>query len=266
METKNNDKLLKEAQRWRVLSGIVSEQAQQPQAQQPQTQQPQAQQVDQKTAAAAEASTKQALDAIMKQLPSILQNFSTTVGDKDGQIETGAEQKPQAQPQQQVQPQPQAQPQAQPQQVKEVRQIKFNESKYKESLSNENGELDEALIAGLVASAPAIMNLGGKAIGWVGKKIKSQATQNVGTAIANAGHKLHHTYISTIEKIILPFTKSLTPENRKKAAEAVYLSIIAGLFATSITAPDAMSAVKGQELFAGVKSLLPKILSKVGIS
>ena len=272
-----NNKIMKEAERWKILSGIISEQAPvQPQQvvppstqtqvspqgkpQQNQVQQPQ--QIDAKTVTGAETATQQALNVIVKQLPNLLQKSSTIIGDKDGQLETGEEQVVQAQPQ--VRPQNQGNLQ-QPQQIKEVRQIQFDEGVYDSIVAEASGELDEALIAGLIASAPAIMQLGAKAVGWVGKKINSQATQKVGEVIANAGNKLHHSYIAAIEKIIVPFTKNLKPESRKKAAEAIYLAIIAGLFATSVSAPNVMSAIKANELVAGAQNMLPNILFKLGL-
>jgi hypothetical protein len=207
-----------------------------------------------------EKTMDQGMNSLIQQLPNILKNFTATAGDKDGQLDIAGQQQAQ-QPQQQAQ-----QPQAQQGQVKEsaqMKELKFDENKFKSHLSD---EMNEGGIMGLVASAPAIMQLGGKLIGWTGKKVNSNLMQKWGKNVADAGHKLHHKYIGVLEKVITPFMKNSSKEDVHKAAEAMFMTLVAGLFAGGLTAPDFLTGVKGQELAQYVGKIAPKALGGLGFS
>ena len=215
-----------------------------------------------------EKTMDQGMNSLIQQLPNILKNFTTTVGDKDGQLDIAGQQQ---QNNQQVQGQKQQQQpvqgqQQQPAQVKEsaqIRELKFDENKFKSHLSD---EMNEGGIMGLVASAPAIMQLGGKLIGWTGKKVNSNVMQKWGKSVADAGHKLHHKYIGALEKVIAPFMKNSSKEDVHKAAEAMFMTLVAGLFAGGLTAPDLLTGVKGQELAQYVGKIAPKAMGGLGFS
>jgi hypothetical protein len=209
----------------------------------------------------------QGMAILVQQLPAILKNFTSTVGDKDGQLDIPGQQpntQQTQQPQQQQKTQPQAQTQ-QPQQVQEVsniRELKFDEEKFKSHFQ----ELNEGGIIGLVASAPAIMQLGGKLLGWTGKKANIQFMQKWGKNVAHAGEKLHHKYLAVLEKAIEPFMKNSTPEARHQAAEAMFMTLVAGLFAGGLAAPDVLTGVKGQELASYAGKVTSKALASLGFA
>lgn len=205
----------------------------------------------------------QAMAIIMKQLPNIIKNFSVTSGDKDGQIETGEEanKQPQAQGQQQAKGQPQAQGQV-TKENKEYGQLTFDEEKFNSHIK----ELDESLIAGLMVSTPAIMKMGGWLLQKMGGKANPNVVQKWGQYISKKGEQLHHHYLKSIEGWIAPFTKNMSPEARKKASEAILMGVVAGLFAGHLSHPDALTAIKGQELADYVSKILPKTLSSIGFS
>lgn len=211
-----------------------------------------------------EVSMDQAMAALTKELPNILKSFTASAGDKDSQLDLPGQQQT-TQGQQQAPKAQQQQGQQTQQQVQEsesYKELKFDEAKFKSHLE----ELNEGGILGLVASAPAIMQLGGKMIGWMGKKTNAQFMQKWGKGIAHAGHNLHHKYIGVLEKAVAPFMKNATPEARKQAAEAMFMTLVAGLFAGGLAAPDALTAVKGQELASYVKDMIPKAMGSLGFA
>lgn len=209
-----------------------------------------------------QAAMDQGMADLVKNLPTILQNFTAGAGDKDRQLDLPGQtaQQP-AQAQKTAAQQPQVQ-----QQVKESKEEKgltFDEVKFKSHIDK---ELNEGGILGLVASAPAIMQLGGKLVGWTGKKVNSQFMQKWGKSIADAGHNLHHKYISLLEKIVSPFMKDATPEAKHQAAEAMFMTLVAGLFAGGLASPDALTGVKGQEIAGYFKKMAPKVLTSLGFA
>jgi hypothetical protein len=256
---KRNKTLQEELIRMKCLAGILSEAVNQPAPSA--NQQQGAPQIDpSKAEQNIQTNMKQGMDALMKDLPNILKTFTTTAGDKDGQLDTGEEvvqQKPQtAQPQQ---------PQQNQQQVKEGKNNKeliFYEDKYKSHFR----DLDESLIAGLVASTPGIMQLGGKLLQKMGSKTNPNIIQKFGKSIAGAGEKLHNYYLGTIEKMITPLMPNANPETKKKAAEAIFMVLVSTLFASHIAHPDALSAVKGTEIAEYVKKIIPGVMSSVGFA
>lgn len=203
----------------------------------------------------------QGMNALIKQLPNILKNFTATAGDKDNQLDVAGQQ--QQQPQQQQQAGQQNQAQQQVKESEEGRILRFDEDKFKNHLE---GELNEGGLLGLAASAPAIMQLGGKFLGWTGKKVNSDVMQKWGKSVADAGHKLHHKYIGALEKIIVPFMKGQSHEAIHQAAEAMFMTLVAGLFAGGVASPDMLTAVKGQELAQYVQKMTPKALAAFGFA
>ena len=210
----------------------------------------------------------QGMADLIKNLPTILQNFTASAGDKDRQLDLPGQpaQNTQAQPKAQGQTAQPAQPtqnaQAKPQ-VAEARELKFDENKFRSHIED---ELNEGGILGLVASTPAILQLGGKFVAWTGKKTNAQFLQKWGKGIADAGHNLHHKYIGALEKIVAPFMKGQSKEAVHQAAEAMFMTLVAGLFAGGVAAPDFLTGVKGQELASYAKKMVPKALSTLGFA
>lgn len=265
---KKGKTLQEELSRMKYLAGILNEAVGQPAPggpQAPNTAQQSTPQVDPaKTAQNIQTNMKQGMDILIKDLPTILKTFTTTVGDKDGQLETGeevAQQKPQAAQTQKPQV-AQAQTQQQVKEGKNNKELMFDEDKYNSHFK----DLDESLVAGLIASAPGIMQMGGKLLQKMGSKTNPNMIQKFGQSIAGAGEKLHHVYLGAIEKMIAPLMPNAKPETKKKAAEAVFMVLISTLFASHIAHPDALSAVKGTEIANYVKKLVPGVMSSVGFA
>jgi len=265
---KKGKTLQEELSRMKYLAGILNEAVGQPAPSGQQVPNAPAQQSAQqadpaKTAQNIQTTMNQAMGQLVKDLPNILKNFTTTAGDKDSELDiTGQPQaKTQAQPQQ-AKPQAQAQPQA----IKESdnqRELMFDEDKYKSNLHN---DVNEGGVIGLIASLPVIAKVGGNLISKLGKKVNSQNMQAFGNATAAAGEKLHHVYIGTIENIISPFMKNADPETKHKVAEAVFMTLVGVLFAQGLSNPDLLTHIKGAELVNFVKPLLPASLSLAGLS
>lgn len=259
MRKKKN--LQEELYRMKYLAGIISEAAP---AQQATTQQAVGQQTRQQTPAQQnpqqiekniETTMEKGMDIIIKQLPNILKTYATTQGDKDGKIEI-----PGARNQNQQQSQGQAQKPIQENGV--IRELKFDENKYRENFT----ELNEGGILGLIASAPAIMQLGGKFLSWTGKKANADFLKKWGEKLAHKGHELHHSYIGIIDKALAPFMPNVHINDRKKAAEAIFTTIVALLFAQGISAPDMLTSIKGGELAANAAKMLPKAMATSGLT
>lgn len=235
--------------------------AQQAPAQQAPAQQAPAQQDpqrDQKIAKNIDVTMDQAMNTVVAKLPSILANFAKTSGDKDGSIDApGVYDNNQVQ-----QPQTQAQ---QPQAIKEgvVSEITFDESKFMQCV---DGGLNEGGILGLAMSAPAILKYGGQASKWIGKKMDSQWLQKWGNKTAEAGEKLHHKYIHTIEKVLKPLMPNATPEQLHKAANGVFLGAVGVLFAGSLAHPGMLTGIKGAELGQEAIAALQKSLPSLGFA
>jgi len=212
--------------------------------------------IDANTSKIIQTNMAQGMAELIKSLPNALKTFTTTLGDKDGQLETGEE------PKQVVAPQAGQQAAVAPTPIKENKELSFDENKFKENFT----ELDEALIAGLIASAPTIMKYGGTLLQKMGSKTNPNIIQKFGKVVADSGEKLHHTYLGVIEKLITPLMTNAKPETRHKAAEALFMVLVSGLFASTMMVPDALTAVKGSELSAYIVKQIPNIMSTIGFA
>ena len=215
---------------------------------------------DAKIARNIDATMDQAMSQFVSNLPDMISNFVNTAGDKDGVLDAeGVYDSEQAVQQQQQQQQT-------TQQVNEssVLELKFDESKFLECM--DEGELNEAGIMGLVASAPAILKYGGKASQWVGKKMNSQWLQKWGNRAAKAGENLHHKYIHAIEKVIAPFMPNASKEQIHQAANGIFMGGVAVLFAGGLAHPDALLGVKGAELGEFGAEVFKKAMPQLGFA
>lgn len=222
------------------------------------------------------ANVDQAMGVVIKNLPNILANFTATVGDKDKQLDIGGEQQGQPQNQQQKQPQGQ-QVQAQNQQqgqIKEsdkINELKFNEEEFRKHVFG--GELDEALITtvlGTIASAPAVMKLAGWGLSKLGKKGDNNVIQKAGAWLTKKGDALHHKYIHGIEAVVKKFMPNATPEQSKKASEAIFMTIVAGLFVSGLGDPSSykqmLTTVKGGELGQVAAKVMAPLMKGAGFA
>lgn len=193
----------------------------------------------------------QALDAVVKDMPNILKTVATQAGDKDGIIDVPGVYKNDKE--QQVQ-----------ESESSLFEIKFNENKFQECMKEDL--IKEGGLLGLTLSAPALLNMAGKAASWTGKKMNANWLQRFGGKMSHFGEKIHHKYIGVIEKILTPLMPGASEEQIHKAAEVAMMGIIGVLFAEGLSNPRALEAVKGQELASFAKEKLPNILAKIGFS
>jgi len=121
-------------------------------------------------------------------------------------------------------------------------------------VSPQDGELDESLTLGLIAGAPGLISLAGKAVNGIAsvfQKNKKQGTV-VGDALKHWGHQLEESYITVIGTILQKsFPKAYTGQDVKdkatplyKAAHAVYgAMLIAAAVSSGLGAAEAHSAI-----------------------
>src|SRR5258706_6620112 len=180
-----------------------------------------------------------ALNQLIQALPQELQQIATTQGNKDGQIEPIGQQS--------------------------VAEIELNEAIL-------------SVLAGGALALPAIGNLVGKAVSYLGKKIDNQTTQIIGQKVSHAAEHLHHKYEGLIDKILSPLTKYVNPQIRKNINTTVFYALVAALGgAGAIGATKAavggnvglaaiesgLSSIKAAELITLARNIVPKILANV---
>jgi hypothetical protein len=120
--------------------------------------------------------------------------------------------------------------------------------------SPKDGVMDESLTLGLIAGAPGLISLAGKAVNGIAsvfQKDKKQGTV-VGDALKNWGHKLEGSYITVIGTILQKsFPKAYAGQDVDdkatplyKAAHAVYgAMLIAAAVSSGLGAVEAHSAI-----------------------
>jgi hypothetical protein len=120
--------------------------------------------------------------------------------------------------------------------------------------SPKDGVMDESLTLGLIAGAPGLISLAGKAVNGIAsvfQKDKKQGTV-VGDALKNWGHKLEGSYITVIGTILQKsFPKAYAGQDVDdkatplyKAAHAVYgAMLIAAAVSSGLGAAEAHSAI-----------------------
>ena len=135
-------------------------------------------------------------------------------------------------------------------------------------------------LAGLVMSAPALMNLGSKIAGWTGKKINNQALQNASVWLSNKGNKVHHAYETAIQAMLKKMFPKADQQKLEKASKIVFLTIIGSLATVSgsgalhavghgnhalASIEGILASVKTGEIAKAVIDTLPKTLSVLGL-
>jgi len=190
-----------------------------------------------------------ALSQIMKELPQQVQQIAKTQGDKDGQLEPIGQQNQQPAAQQQT-------PVAEQ-------------------------ELSEAilpLVAGAGLALPAITNLVGKSLSFLGSKTDNQTIQSIGQKVSHVGEHLHHKYLDVLKGILSPYIGSLPPKTQEGVVNGIFYALVAALGAAGVagathavhggniglaSVEGGLSTVKASELISAARSIIPKILSQV---
>lgn len=114
---------------------------------------------------------------------------------------------------------------------------------------------------GAAASMPAVVKMMGKLSSKLGEKLDSNLLKKTGKAVSQFGKKWHDAY----EKSIYNFLRNIVPkefsdEQVKKAANALFLSIVAGLGVASGAGAFDL-ATQGKAGFAGVEGALSAVKS-----
>jgi len=155
---------------------------------------------------------------------------------------------------------------------KDIPELEKLNSKVKEGDLNEF-VISGALVAGLVAAIPKLVELFGylvkgigAVIGKLGFKKGADATKKFAEKIIHGGHSLHKSYLGAIQnglKLLVPGFKDLDAARQKKIAEILYVVILltlginAGIEATAalqhaewlhVAVEGAMAAIKSGEI------------------
>lgn len=120
--------------------------------------------------------------------------------------------------------------------------------------SQHEGELDESLTLGLIAGAPGLINLAGKAVNGIARVFQKDGKKGtvVGDALKHWGHQLEGSYITVIGTILQKsFPKAYAKQDIHdkatpiyKAAHAVYgAMLIAAAVSSGLGAAEAHSAI-----------------------
>jgi hypothetical protein len=220
---------------------------------------------DQKIAQNIDVTMDQAMQTMVSKLPGLLSNFAKSSGDKDGVIDAPGvyDNNTQSAGQSAAGKAPAQAAPGQTIQEGKINEITFDEGKFMECMDE---ELSEGGLLGLIASAPAILKYGGKAASWTGEKMNSAWLKKWGNKTAKAGEKLHHKYIAVIEKALKPFMPNATPEQLHKAADGIFMTGVAILFAGSLAHPGMLTGVKGAELGEKGLAVLQKVMPTVGFA
>jgi len=128
-------------------------------------------------------------------------------------------------------------------------------------------------------TAPKITEMLGQAVKQFGIKTDINLIRKIGEKLAVLGKNWEHLYLTGIEKALNPFTKGLSPGDRRIWAERILMSMILAAGITSaqgavasathgelgISALESgLGGIKATELASKIEALLPKIVSSVG--
>jgi hypothetical protein len=148
-----------------------------------------------------------------------------------------------------------------------------------EGLSKLNEAEPISLTIGALLAAPKIIDMLGKGVKQLGGVADSDTIRNAGVALSKAGHKAHDAYKNVIVRAIkaLPeYKDKYTDEQIGLVANGVLLAATVGFGIMSLSgAASAIKAgntalaaveggltgVKGAEIAAGAKDLVPRILN-----
>lgn len=226
--------------------------------------------IDPNEEAAFEQQMTAALNQVMNDLPSELQQAATTQGNKDGQLDVAG--------------QPTAQQAQQPVQGTQPTQQPVQGGQQPVQPQPMQEAVDEALVSlvgGTALALPAIIKLIGSASSFLGKKVGSGDLSQFGQKAKDFGDKMHHSYEHLIDKALSPLTSRLDPNKRKVINKLVFYAIIATFFGfgaggavhagaagqTGLAAAEGgLSSIKAGELVAAAREVLPKVLAAAGVS
>lgn len=91
-------------------------------------------------------------------------------------------------------------------------------------------EVNEGVALGLALSSGAILQLVGKFLGFIGKKLDKKdmlRLQKAGEAIEHYGHSVHHGIINLINTILKPLIFWMSKEKQHKFSNVVFMAVLA---------------------------------------
>jgi hypothetical protein len=167
-----------------------------------------------------------------------------------------------------------------------MRELPQSIDNYAKEVGDRDGELElqentinEAspllLGASALLAAPKIAELLGKGLGKIGQSVDSQTLRTWGEKLSKLGHSWHDKYLGVIERIISPFTRNATPEQKRAIANGILMSLIITFGVTSFQGAATAAAqgkaataavetglggVKASEIVAAAKKIIPKVM------
>lgn len=122
--------------------------------------------------------------------------------------------------------------------------------------TNESSNINEAgvlLAVGTLLAAPKLIEMIGKGVRQLGKKVDNGLLKTIGEKLSKSAHKLHHQYQKPILWAIKKKYPNMHPEKATAIANGIILSATVALGVSSIT--GLMSAAKAGELtMSGVEA------------
>jgi hypothetical protein len=162
-----------------------------------------------------------------------------------------------------------------------IKQVATTQGDHDGQLEPSQQQVTEALgaiAAGTTMALPAIGNLVGKGISFLGQKTDNQTIQAMGEKVSHVAEHLHHKYLSVLQGILSPYTGSLPPQMRDSINNTIFYAIVAALGAAGAVGAShaahggqlglasvegGLTSVKATELVNAAKSIIPKILAQV---
>jgi hypothetical protein len=108
---------------------------------------------------------------------------------------------------------------------------KLDDRKGKEDGGNqeEEKEVNEGLLLGAALSSGAVLEMVGKFLKFIGKKVSKDDESRIfkiGANIEKYGHNIHHKIITLINTILKPLIFWMSKENQKKVSNVVFMVVI----------------------------------------
>ena len=144
-----------------------------------------------------------------------------------------------------------------------VSEMNMDEMQYEGSITIKEDAVNEAIGAlsgNLALSAPAIVQMAGRATKWLGKKVDANWLKKAGEALNHFGNAWHHKYEDLIFKAIKKLNPQADDKKARNAARAVLLSIVGTIAVASGIGAETGGANTG-EVVTSLAKLDPKRIS-----
>lgn len=143
---------------------------------------------------------------------------------------------------------------------------------------NKINEIGIGINIGTTLTAPKITELLNRSVRQLGFKTDVNLIRNFGQKLSILGQKWHLLYLKPIERAIIPFTKNLSPENKKIWSENILLSFIVGIGIISAqraimsaqqgsvgssTLENTLGNIRANEIATMFKDILPRIIGAI---